>query len=319
MNIIEKDQQENNVYIHQENSPYLQFLMLLAFCILGFIVSSILAVVFVYAIYGADALSSMMSLSSGETVNRGALQILLIVTSIGFFLVPPLLLSITEKKNPAKFYGLKWPDFKLLGIVFLIMLVSMPIMELTAMLNQKMVLPELLKPIEEWMKSKEDEAMQTTLLLLKMNSIKELLMNLFMIALLPAVAEELMFRGGVQRTFSRWFNNPHVAIWTSAIIFSAIHMQFYGFVPRLLLGAGFGYIYYFSGNLWYAMLGHFLNNAYAVCAAWYMQKNNIPLSATDSTIDIAWYGYVISFMLTVMTFIYFKNISKREYYERRMD
>ena len=318
MNIIEKDQRENNLYIQQENSPYLQFLMLLAFCILGFIVSSILAVVFVYALYGADTLSSMMSLSSGGTVNRGALQILLIVTSLGFFLVPPLLLSITEKKNPATFYGLKRPDFKLLGVVFLIMLVSMPIMELTAMLNQKMVLPELLKPIEEWMKSKEDEAMQTTLLLLKMNSIKELLMNLFMIALLPAVAEELMFRGGVQRTFSRWFNNPHVAIWTSAIVFSAIHMQFYGFVPRLLLGAGFGYIYYFSGNLWYAMLGHFLNNAYAVCAAWYMQKNNIPLSATDSPINIAWYGYTISFILTVLTFIYFKNISKKDY-ERRMD
>ncbi|HCL05439.1 MAG TPA: CPBP family intramembrane metalloprotease domain-containing protein [Chitinophagaceae bacterium] len=319
MNIIEKDQQENNLYIQQENSPYLQFLMLLAFCILGFIVSSILAVVFVYALYGADTLSSMMSLSSGGTVNRGALQILLIVTSLGFFLVPPLLLSITEKKNPVAFYGLRRPDFKLFGVVFLIMLVSMPIMELTAMLNQKMVLPELLKPIEEWMKSKEDEAMQTTLLLLKMTSIKDFLMNLFMIALLPAVAEELMFRGGVQRTFTRWFNNPHVAIWTSAIIFSAIHMQFYGFVPRLLLGAGFGYIYYFSGNLWYAMLGHFLNNAYAVCAAWYMQKNNIPLSATDSPINIAWYGYIISFILTVMIFIYFKDLSKKEYYERRMD
>src|SRR5690606_11437415 len=146
----------------------------------------------------------------GGTVNRGALQILLIVTSLGFFLVPPLLLSITEKKNPATFYGFRPPDFKLLGVVFLIMLVSMPFMELTAILNQKMVLPEVMKPIEEWMKSKEDEAMQTTLLLLKMNSIKELLMNLFMIALLPAVAEELMFRGGVQRTFTRWFNNPHV-------------------------------------------------------------------------------------------------------------
>ena len=319
MNFIEKDQQENSLYIKEENSPYLQFLMLLAYCILGFIVSSILAVVFIYAIYGAESLTEMMTLNAGGTVNRGALQILLIVTSLGFFLAPPLLLAITEHKSPASFYGLKSPDAKLLAVIFLIMLVSMPLMELTATLNQKMVLPEFLKPIEQWMKNKEDEAMQTTLLLLKMNSMKELLMNLFMIALLPAVAEELMFRGGVQRTFTRWFNNPHVAIWTSAIIFSAIHMQFYGFLPRLLLGAGFGYIYYFSGNLWYAMLGHFLNNAYAVSTAWYMQKNNIPLSATDSPVNIAWYGYVISFILTIMTFIYFKNINKKEYHERRMD
>ena len=318
MNLIEKDQPENSIYVKAENSPYLQLLMLLAYALLGVIVFTILALAVIYALFGADALSSMMTMSSGGMANRGALQVILIASSLGFFLAPPILLAITEQQKTSVFYGLKQPDIKLLGIVFLIMLVSMPIMEWTAALNQKMTLPEALKPLEQWMKEKEDEAMQTTLLLLKMNSIKDLLLNLFMIALLPAIAEELMFRGGVQRTFNRIFNNPHVAIWTAAFIFSAIHLQFYGFLPRLLLGAGFGYIYYFSGNLWYAVLGHFLNNAYAVCAAWYMQKNNIPLTATDSTIDIAWYGYVISFILTTAVFIYFKNITQQPH-ERRMD
>ncbi len=307
MNLIEKDHPENSNYLKAENSPYLQLLMLLAYAILGVIVFTILALVVIYALFGMDALSSMMTMSSGGVANRGALQVILIASSLGFFLVPPILLAITEQKSPTIFYGLKQPDIKLLGIVFLIMVVSMPIMEWTAALNQKMTLPEALKPLEQWMKEKEDEAMQTTLLLLQMKSIKDLLLNLFMIALLPAVVEELMFRGGVQRTFNRIFNNPHLAIWTAAFIFSAIHLQFYGFVPRLLLGAGFGYIYYFSGNLWYAVLGHFINNAYAVCAAWYMQKNNIPLSSTDSTINIAWYGYVISFILTIAVFIYFRK------------
>jgi len=319
MNIIEKGQPKNIKYLEGENTPYLQLLMLLAYALLGVIVFSVLAFALIYGFFGPDGLSSMMALDSGGTMNKAAVRIILIASSLGFFLVPPILLAITEKTKLSTFYGLPQPDVKLLGLVFLIMMVSMPIMEWTAVVNQKMTLPEALKPLEQWMKEKENEAMQTTLLLLKMKSIQDLLVNLFMIALLPAVAEELMFRGGVQRTFNRMFKNPHVAIWTTAIIFSAIHLQFYGFLPRLLLGAGFGYIYYFSGNLWYAMLGHFLNNAYAVCAAWYMQKSNIPLSATDSTISIAWYGYVLSFILTIATFIYFKNVTKKETYERGMD
>lgn len=313
MNFIEKDQPQNSFNTKAENSPYLQMCMLLAYALLGFVVSVILAVVLIYGIYGAEALNSIMTMDSSGVYGRGPLQVVLIASSLGFFLVPPILLALTEQKKVSGFYGLKQPDLKLLGVVFLIMLVSMPIMEWTASLNQKMTLPDVVKPLEQWMKEKEDAAMQTTLLLLKMNSIKDLLLNLFMIAMLPAIAEELMFRGGIQRTLTRIFRNPHVAIWTAAIVFSAFHLQFYGFLPRLLLGAGFGYIYYYSGNMWYAILGHFLNNAYAVCAAWYMQKNNLPLSATDSTIDIAWYGYAISVVLTILVFNYFKNISNKTY------
>lgn len=183
----------------------------------------------------------------------------------------------------------------------------MPVLEWVTLANQKMVLPDFLKSLEKWMRAKEDEAMNTTLLLLKMSTIKDLLINLFMIALLPGIAEELMFRGGVQRTANRMFNNQHVAIWLSAFIFSAIHVQFYGFLPRLLLGAGFGYLYYWSGSLWYSMLAHFLNNGYAVCAAYYMQKNDMSLDELDQTAYFAWYGYIVSFVLTALVFSYFKK------------
>ncbi|MOA49826.1 CAAX amino terminal protease self- immunity [compost metagenome] len=84
-------------------------------------------------------------------------------------------------------------------------------------------------------------------------------------------------------------------------------MQFYGFLPRLCLGAAFGYLYFWSGSLWYAIFAHFINNAYAVCAAWYMQKNNIPLSEADKTLNIAWYGYIVSAILTFLLFRYFKT------------
>ncbi|MEJ2904030.1 CPBP family intramembrane glutamic endopeptidase [Pedobacter panaciterrae] len=310
MNFIEKQR--------DENSPYTQLLMLIGYIIAGLFAFSIIALIIIVAIYGLGSLTDPAILSGAEEKYRPALQILLAATSVGMFLAPPLFLALTERRKINVFYGFKKPEPNLLLIVLLIMIVSMPVMEWTAMINQKMVLPDYLKWIETWMREKEDQAMQTTLLLLKMKHISELVVNLLLIALLPGIAEELMFRGAVQRSFLRIFKNPHVAIWTSAFLFSAIHLQFYGFLPRFLLGAGFGYIYYWSGNLWYSMLAHFLNNAYAVCVAWYMQKNNIPLSEADNTSHFVWYGYLISFILTIFVFQFFKNKTSKTY-EQQLD
>ncbi|TDQ09557.1 CPBP family intramembrane glutamic endopeptidase [Pedobacter metabolipauper] len=300
-----------------ENSGFIQLLMLIVYAIAGILIGSILAFILIFIIYGKQVLINPAILTGSDPNSIAGLQILMIATSAGLFLAPPLFLALTEGKRPSVFYGFKKPEIKLIALVFVIMTVSMPLMEWVALLNQKMVLPESLKELEHWMREKEDEAMRTTFLLLKMNSIKDLLINLFMIALLPGIAEELMFRGGIQRSFTKIVKNPHVAIWISAVIFSAIHFQFYGFFPRLLLGAGFGYLYFWSGSLWYAMFAHFLNNGYAVCAAWYMQKNNIPLSELDNTASFTWYGYVISFVLTILVFLYFKN--KTQITNERLD
>jgi membrane protease YdiL (CAAX protease family) len=87
-----------------------------------------------------------------------------------------------------------------------------------------------------------------------------------MIAVLPAVGEELLFRGVIQKLFSKITRSHHWGIWISAILFSALHLQFYGFIPRLLLGAMFGYLLVWSGSLWLPILAHFINNAAAVTA-----------------------------------------------------
>lgn len=291
----------------EENSPYLQLLMLVGYALLGAIVFTIIAMIIIMAMYGMKAVTDPYVLSGAEPKYLPALQILLIATSLGLFLCPAILLPLTEGKMPGKFYKFKKPDLKILGLVLVAMLVSMPFMEWVMMTNQKLVLPDFLKGLEHWIRRKEDETMQITLLLLKMEGTKELIINLFMIAFVPAVSEELMFRGGVQRTLGRIFKNQHAAIWLSAAVFSAIHVQFYGFLPRMLLGAGFGYIYLWSGSLWYSMLGHFINNAYAVCVAFYMQKHNMDISKMDSIPQFAWYGYLISFALTILVFQIFKK------------
>ena len=174
-----------------------------------------------------------------------------------------------------------------------------------------MVLPDVLKGIEQWMRKMEDEGAKTTAAILKMKSIGDFLITLFIIAIVPAICEEFLFRGALQRTFSRWIKNPHVAIWISAIIFSTIHFQFYGFFPRLLLGAAFGYIYFWTGSLWYTIFAHFLNNGFAVGMAWYFQKNNLPLN-NDEEIPIQWYGYIISAILTLALFKLLKDRTAKQ-------
>lgn len=293
--------------IPEENSPFVQIMMLVIYAILGLILVSILAFALIYLNYGGSILTNMDWMSGTDPYYLPAQRILLTAQQVGLFVVPALLLAKTEGQRTNVFYGFKKADPSRLLIVLLLMICAMPVLEWITQFNQKMVLPEAFKDLERWIKAAEDQGMETTMALLKMEHIGIFILNLGMIALLPAIAEELMFRGALQRSLGRMFNNPHVAIWFTAFIFSAIHMQFYGFLPRLLLGAAFGYLYLWSGSLWYAIFGHFINNAYAVCAAWYMQKNNIPLSETDKTINIAWYGYLISAGLTFLLFRYFKK------------
>ena len=295
-----------------ENSPYIQLLLLLAYAIAGAILFTFIGIIIVFAMYGLTIIQNMSLLLGGDPKFTDGLKVIQICSSIGMFLLPPIILAYTERKKPTNFYGFGKPKAILLLLVLAIMIVSMPFMEWTAVWNQKMILPEFLKGVERWMKEKEQDAMKMTIQLITARNNWDFIVNLIMIAVLPAIGEELMFRGGVQRSLNKIFESHHAAIWISAIIFSAIHVQFYGFIPRMLLGAGFGYLYYFSGSIWYAMFAHFLNNAYAVCAAFYMQKHNMPLDKADEPIGFPWYAYVISVILTIALFKFFNDTAKSE-------
>jgi membrane protease YdiL (CAAX protease family) len=300
----------------EEINPFLQLLLLLFYALLGGFVFGLLAIVIILIINGLGMVSNLELLFTGNPKFITEFKIIQILSSIGTFILPPIALALTEGKKVTQFYSFKKPQTLLIFLVLMIMIVSMPFMEWTVLINQKMVLPDYLKAVEQWMKEKEDAAMKITIQLITVRSNFDFIINLIMIAVLPAIGEELMFRGGVQRSLTKAFNSPHLAIWLTAIIFSAIHVQFYGFIPRMLLGAGFGYLYFYSGSLWYAMLAHFINNAYAVCAAFYMQKHNMPLNKADEPIGFPWYGYLISAIITIALFKFFKDSAERE---RKLD
>ncbi|WP_448519221.1 CPBP family intramembrane glutamic endopeptidase [Rhodoflexus sp.] len=159
------------------------------------------------------------------------------------------------------------------GAGILIVVLALPMIAWTVKWNEAWQFPAFLAEFESWARDKEAELKRLTLLLIDFQSPLELALGLVVIAVIPGIGEEWLFRGFLQKRLQQLFGNPHVAIWTAAIIFSAFHLQFYGFVPRMILGAVFGYLFLFTGNLALPMLAHFFNNAYTVLLMYaYNQK-----------------------------------------------
>jgi membrane protease YdiL (CAAX protease family) len=219
----------------EENSPYYQLLIIAGYALIGLIIGTILSFGVLLLLYGTSIFSNAAALSGGDPAFAAGLQIAQLLTTVFTFIVPSILFAATEKTKLSRFYNFRKPTAALFFIVFIFMICSIPVMEWIALINQKMELPGFLKPVEAWMREKEDAAMKMTYLLLRIRNVWDFLLDLGLIALLPGIAEELLFRGALQRSFYRMYKNPHVAIWVSAFIFSAIHVQFFGFFPRMII------------------------------------------------------------------------------------
>ncbi len=199
------------------------------------------------------------------------------ISSIFMFVVPPIVYYfITRKEHQMRDLGFRsinrpWPLFILAAIAMVF--VSMPVTDLLGRWNESMKLGPAFEKIEEMIKMLEDSAEKLTEQMLTVDTVGGLFFNLIVIALIPAVGEELTFRGVLQQGLTRRMN-PHIAIFLSSAIFSFIHFQFYGFLPRLFLGMLLGYMFYTSGALWTSMLMHFLNNGSAV-VVYYLNNKGI--------------------------------------------
>jgi len=167
--------------------------------------------------------------------------------------------------------------------------------------------PEFLSEFENWARLSEDRAEELTKFMTSFSSTGEFALAFVVIAILPAIGEEFVFRGMLQPQLTRATNNIHVAIWTSAIIFSAFHLQFFGFVPRMLLGALFGYLFYWSGNLWMAMFAHFVNNGFSVVTLYLNQKGVVNVDVESTDVVAPWYVILVFTLLSGALLYYFKN------------
>ncbi|MFP4619912.1 MAG: CPBP family intramembrane glutamic endopeptidase [Bacteroidales bacterium] len=187
------------------------------------------------------------------------------IQTIGLFVFPPLIIARLYSEGVWNFLGFpSQPKIASVSAVIIMIFVALPFINFLSHLNQSLPFPESLESLEKYLINREEDAREMTHRFLDADNIQQLFVNLFMIAVLPAFGEEMVFRGILQKLFALWSRNIHWGILIAAILFSAMHIQFYGFLPRLALGLLFGYLFFWSGSIWLPILGHFVNNASAV-------------------------------------------------------
>jgi uncharacterized protein len=241
-------------------------LLLLILLVLGFLlISSLLGILLARPIFGLNMGQVYQILSNPEKDNLAVIKYFQIIQSIFLFLVPALIAAWLFSQDTLQYLQAdRKPEGTTLLLVILTVIVAIPFLNALALFNSEMVLPPWLHSLEVRIKSMEESAGKLTGLFLTGGDGFTLALNLFMIAVLPALGEEFLFRGLIQRLFTELSRNKHVGIWLAAFLFSFIHFQFYGFLPRFLLGLYFGYLLAWSGSIWVPVTGHFINNGIAV-------------------------------------------------------
>lgn len=247
------------------NSIYKAILLLsmalLGFVIIGPLIGFLLSLPFINATL--LEMQNIMSNPSSHPDGKLLLYFMQGGATLGMLITPFLYVRAKQIYNSEDFFKGSLTPFSL-PLAFIITIAFMGVNSIFIEWNANLTFPEFMKGFEEWARAYEKAGEKMTLFLTDFHSFGEMLIALVLIAIFPAIAEEYVFRGLVQKKIFEGSQNIHLAIWVSAILFSAIHMQFFGFVPRMLLGALFGYLYFWSGNFWVPVVAHFANNGFTI-------------------------------------------------------
>lgn len=229
---------------------------------------------------------------------------------IGLFLVPVFLFAALSDPKPSRYLRLNqpWkPAYYLMGI--LIMLAAIPLSGLLGEINKSIPFPN---STLQWMKEAEAEAEKAQQILLSKHTLNDLFLNFFFVAALAGVGEELFFRGVLQRLFIRWTKSPWAGILIAAAIFSAIHMQFMGFLPRFMLGILLGALYWYSGSLWASILAHFFYDAFILLMI-YLNPQMASQDTLSNEKTMLWVWGLISLAAVVAVLWWMKKSSQTQY------
>ena len=298
--------------IFKDYSPVVKLIFLLILSIASLSVFLFFASVIVRVLWGFNFIDNPASLENfSDPFVIDANRLMLVFQHIGFFILPAIIFLKLSTYSPKAFVFWNKNISVRISIVVIVLLLSfMPIINFFIWLNESMVFPEFLAGIEAAFKSMEDTAKVLTEALIKMDGLSDLMYMTLLVAVLPAIGEELMFRGVIQRLLSVQFNNYHWGIWGSAFLFSAIHLQFYGFLPRLLLGALFGYMLVYTGSIIYPMIAHFVNNFASLLLAYFIQREKIPEEIDMAGAHLEWQYIIPGLAISIALFYYlWKNRS----------
>ena len=295
-----------NIFIMENGkqmSWFVKFLLLAAFAMMMLIVVSI--VIFIF--FG------------GRYTSINAQLAIIALQNVLVFMAPVVILALmckaTEKRPVAQsLWMAKAPSFKSIALVVLVYIVALPAMNWLVDWNSGLHLPQWMRGLENFLREMEDSAQGVTSDMLMTKTWSGMLLRFLLIGVLTGMGEELFFRAGMLGSMHFSRVQRHVAVWTVAFIFSAIHMQFFGFVPRLLLGAWFGYVMLWSGEVWTPIIAHSLNNGLVVVFTFlyqnkYINDNMLETLGVPEKGEMPWLaiGSVLVTALVIWLFMRKKN------------
>ncbi len=310
-----KSKTEYRMFKNLVEKNYLQLMLFGIVLLLSSLILMGLAYLVGVAIWSESDVTLALSGFLDNTRQINILKMFQIMNQLSMFIIPPLTLYFLIRKTRPNYLNInKLPDISIFFAIIVLFVFTLPIIQSTMLLNQKMVFPDSLKFIEDWMREKEDLAATLTTKFLNVNTSSAFVFNLIMMALIPAIGEELVFRGLLMRWLSKPISNIHINILITAFLFSAIHMQFFGFIPRFFLGIILGYLYYWTKSLWAPIWLHFINNATTVTIFFWVHKTQSNINPEDVG-NVEGYGYlIIAIVITaaIMNWIYKRRITEGE-------
>ncbi|WP_194775200.1 CPBP family intramembrane glutamic endopeptidase [Pararhodonellum marinum] len=257
----------------------------------------------------------IIKLAAGESVGKHSRMAFLFLqalgSGLGFLLGGWIYVKWVDRADlgwPKQINRVRWGAMLLLiPLIFGFMAFNALVIEW----NMGVSFPEFLSGFEKWAAAKEAEMMRITLFFTDFDSFWEFLLGILVIGVLAGIGEEYLFRGILQPKLQTYTGNPHAGIWLSAFIFSAIHLQFYGFFPRLFLGALFGYLYNFSGSLLYAMVAHIINNAFTVTMV-YLNKIGWVSFNMGEPERVSWFMVILGILVFGISFRFFDGLHQKK-------
>lgn len=269
----------SRIYKYFANTnPMVQLLMLLIMVVVFLFVGSFVSFLFLPLFsQGTDLTEALLTMND----NISFMRFMQALSQVFCMLLPALLFAFMFHSDVVDFFKLRFARTQivvsLIGCVAFVAII--PVIDIVTQWNNALHLPESMSDIEQYIRNLGLQSEEMVAMFLEQDGgILLLLANIVVMAVVPAVCEEFIFRGAMQQTCAKWFGNHHWAILLTAAVFSIIHFDLFNFMPRFLMGLLLGYIYYYSGTIWASVMAHFTNNALVVFMYYFFGAESVEIS-----------------------------------------
>ena len=283
---------------------FLKGFEILLFILVCFSLGEICAILLTSLIYSLDPLDLFDRLAHPAGSDRSVLLLLLSLSAVFRFLIIPTLYYSVQRKNPVTFSLSGKVNTVPMLLIGLLMIGLAPMISALIDVNHRIAFPEWLSDAETYFQESEARAVSLTSIALSFSKSGHLILAILTMAVIPGILEEFFFRGLVQGQFQKIMKNPHYAIFLTASLFSLMHLQFYGFIPRLLLGLLFGYLFFWSKNIWYPVTAHALSNLIAIVGVHFFDWR---IGDSDGESSVSTILILLSFLLSSVCIFYIRK------------